>query len=229
MKAALSIAFEQLRGKAGTLVVSKSRSGLVVRNRTTPKNPRTKTQQAIRLAFAKATGVYKNFSSAQVAAWQAYALTITKIDPVSGQPYHPTAINVFIGLAVKYLQMNPNGAIPANPPAGPFLGDSITVTAVGDVGKITFTASAPNALGVTTELLLQPLVSKNRTPAPHRYRSKAFNPFRPVLTFDVAVPPGYYAAAYRFVNVTTGQETVLQTLPVAQVDLEAEQSKPKAA
>ena len=47
------------------------------------------------------------------------------------------------------------------------------------------------------------------------------------------VPPGWYAAAYRFVNVATGQDTRLNEVPVVQVALAVEGtgtgSKKKAA
>lgn len=220
MKAATSIAFDDLRGRAGSVVVSKGRTGLVVKPRTTSKNPRTTPQQAVRSHFSKAASTFKNLTTTQLAAWQAYALSIDKVDPVSGQTYHPTAINAFLALAAKFLQNNPGGTIPVTPPSSAFTGDTITLSVTPGTGQVTFTASAGNAIGVTTELLLQRLVSKNRTPDPRAYRSKGFNFFTSgTLNKVVTVQPGYYAAAYRFVNTSTGQATVLQTLPVQQVTL----------
>jgi hypothetical protein len=220
MKAATSVGFSNFRGKAGSLVVSGGRSGLVVKNRLSPRNPQTNPQQAVRAYFAKAAAAFKNLSSAQVQAWQAYAQTIVKHNPVSGETYHPTAINAFTALAVKFLQINPAGTIPTTPPAGPFAGDSISLTATAGVGKITFNASGPNTVGVKTELLLQPLASQHRTPQPRAYRSKAIvslsslNP-----SYELTVPAGWYAAAYRFVLTATGQETAIVPLNVQQVTL----------
>ncbi|RYG26440.1 hypothetical protein EON82_03335 [bacterium] len=83
-------------------------------------------------------------------------------------------------------------------------------------GKVTFTASAANSTNVTTELLLQPLKNANRKPSSRGYRIKAYNSFAAgTLTKDVTVPPGYYAAAYRFVSKTTGQSTPLVYLAVS--------------
>lgn len=230
MKAALSIAFEDLRGKAGTVVVSKSRSGLVIRNRVSGKNPRTAAQQAIRVDFAKAAAAYKNLTSTQVANWKNYAQTVTKTNPVSGDTYHPAANAVFSGLAIKFLQVSPSGTIPTSPPAGPFAGDTITVTTTASTGKVTFTASGANQLGVKTELLLQKLASANRTPQPDAYRTKAFVSFvAGTLSFDVVVPPGYYAAAYRFVSLATGQTTNLQPLTTQQVTFAVSEGHSKAA
>jgi hypothetical protein len=137
-------------------------------------------------------------------------------------------------LAVKFLQINPSGTVPVTPPAGPFLGDTITVTAVADTGKVTFTASGPNALGVRTELLLQRLPGRNWNPQPGGYRSRGFVNFTGgSLSSDVPASPGWYAAAYRFVSVATGQATRLAPIGVSQVTLAVAQgatgTKRKAA
>jgi len=228
MKAGLSIAFENLRGKAGNVVVSGGRSGIVLKNRVTAKNPRTASQQTVRSYFAKAAGAWKNLDTAQATAWNAYAQTLTKVNPVSGAQYHPSGFNTFVALGVKFLQINPSGTIPANPPTSGFIGDSITITAAGGTGTLTFTATAANATGVKTEILLQQLPSKNRQPDPTKYRTKAFNNFSNLAhTYTATLAPGYWAAAYKFVNTATGQETPLQPLPVQQVTVALELVEPK--
>lgn len=85
----------------------------------------------------------------------------------------------------------------------------MTLTATSpSAGVITFTASASNASGVTTEMLIQKLPGRNRTPNPEGYLSAAFQAFSsPTLTKNVFVPAGHYAVAYRFVKTATGQAT----------------------
>ena len=81
-----------------------------------------------------------------------------------------------------------------------------------------FTASGANAANVRTELLLQALSSRKRTPYPRGYRSKGCVAFAAgALTSNVATAAGFYAPAYRFVHAQTGQEMPLVTLPVVQV------------
>lgn len=224
MKAKLSMAFEDLRGKDGNVVISKGRTGLMLRPRVRGRNPKSAAQLSVRAALGKASGTFKAFTPAQVAAWTAYAATIVKRNPITGKSYNPTPINAFVALASKFLQINPTGTIPLTPPAGPFTGDNITLTALGGTGKVTFTASAANSLSTKTELLLQPLKSKNRVPGSKGYRTKGFVAFAAgSLSSDVNVPAGSYAAAFRFVNVTTGQETALQILPVQLVSFAVEQ------
>ena len=130
----------------------------------------------------------------------------------------PSANTVFTGLGSKFLQASPAGAVPLAPPTAAFPGDALSLSAAGGTGEVTFTASASNSADTKTELLLQPLKSQNRTPAPKGYRTKAFVAFSSTTnTKDVAVAPGFYVPAYRFVNTLTGQDTELITLPVVQV------------
>jgi hypothetical protein len=47
-KVDLGIAFDNIRGKAGNLVIQDNRSGLFIRKRVVPRNPQTAAQQAVR-------------------------------------------------------------------------------------------------------------------------------------------------------------------------------------
>jgi hypothetical protein len=133
---------------------------------------------------------------------------------VSGEPYHPTAWNAFLALALKLLQIDPDGALPALPPAGAFMGDTPVVTAEVTGGYLVWTASAANAPDVTTELLAQRLRGPYRRPDPRQYRTQAFFAFTAgTLTAATSPLPGRVALAYRFVHTRTGQRTPLFPLP----------------
>ena len=83
--------------------------------------------------------------------------------------------------------------------------------------------NGPNGGITKTELLLQPLKGKNRTPNAKGYRSKGFFQFAVgSLSTTVSVPTGYYAAAYRFVNQTNGQELAIVPIAVVTVALAVE-------
>jgi len=230
VKAKLSMAFEDLRGKDGNVVISMSRTGLILRPRVKAANPRTAPQKSVRANLTKAAESFRALPTNQITAWQAYAQAIVRKNSISGHSYSPTAIDVYVGLISKLLQVNPSSALPMNPPSAPFLGDTITVTAAASTGKITFTASAANAAGVTTEVLIQPLKSKNRKPYEQNYRSQGFKAFAAgSLTKEVTVGAGYYAAAYRFVNTSTGQETELIPLGSQAVTMALAETNKKAA
>jgi len=165
-----------------------------------------------------------------VAAWDDYAAAATERDAITGGRRFKDGMNAYVALATKYLQVTtkylqvtPAGTAPTSPPATPFTAPGVTLTAVGASGKVTFTASGPLPATVRAELLLQKLASANRKPQKGAYRSKAFASF-PIggLSQDVTVPPGHYAAAYRFVNASTGQATEMQVIGVQQVTLSVE-------
>lgn len=225
MKSRLSMAFEDLRGKDGNVVIRKGRNGLVLTPWVTPSNPRTGAQMSVRDYFTRASKAYEALTISQATAWKNYANTITKTDPISGKQYHPTAANVFVEYAAKFLQLNPNGTIPLAPPSGDFLGDSITLLVESESpGVLKFTASGANASGVTTELLVQQVANANRRPNANNYRHAAWKAFTSgSLIQNVNVPAGYYAAGYRFVKNSTGQATEMIPLPVTTVSLSVSQ------
>jgi hypothetical protein len=208
----------ELHGKAGNVVFVQTQNGLLLRPRTQPHNPRTAAQQSSRARFARAAAAYRALTLARQALWREYARTVIRHDPRGGLPYHPTPYHAFVGLASKFLQLHPDADPPSTPPAAPFFGDGITLSAEGGAGQVTFTASGPNADAIVTELLLQPLLHAGRTPRPGLYRPHAFAAFASgALSHVVNAAPGFYAPAVRFVNARTGQEAGLLALPTVQI------------
>lgn len=228
-KAELGILLQDLRGKAGNVVFQGSRDGLVVRPRVKGTNPDTPAQQAVRENFSHAGALWRTFTKQQVQAWRNYAAHVTKHNSVTGKAYHPTPFAAFVGLASKFLQVNPAGTVPTDPPAAPFDGDNLTWTVTPAAGKITFTPSAANSAGCTTEFLLQPLANANRKPSKKAYKSYGFHAFATTTGWDVTVGAGTYAVAIRYVNPATGQETGLETLEVSQVTVSLAKPGKKAA
>ena len=219
-KAELGVLLQDLRGKAGNVVFQRSREGLIVKPRVKGTNPRTPAQVAVRANLTRASQAFEALNATQYLAWANYASTITRHNPITGKSYTPLPINAFTELGAKFLQVNPAGTVPLTPPTAPFAGDSITITALAEPGKITFTASAANAANVTTEFLIQPLKTANRKPQANGYRSKGFFTFAVgTLSHQLVLPAGYYAAAYRFVQTQTGEATEPVYLPLQQVTL----------
>jgi len=227
-KAKLNAMLQELTGSVGNAVWQRSREGQIVRQKVTPSQPDTPGQLAARARLTTVSRIYKGFSATQELAWDNYAKSIHEEDEITGKSTTPTAMNAFTRLGCKYLQASPAGTVPTTPPTNPYSGDNLTVTATAGVGKVSFTATAGNAIGSKTELLLQPLASRNRNPQKNAYRSKLIFQFLPgTLSVDVNVPPGFYAAAYRFINTTTGQFTDLIPIGVSQVTLGVVNAQPK--
>ncbi|MCW5935755.1 MAG: hypothetical protein KIT11_00415 [Fimbriimonadaceae bacterium] len=224
-KIAYSALVEEVRGKIGTIVFSAAEVGPTVRIKASVKNPKTNGQRAIRSYLSKAAKTFENMTSQQAAAWNAFGKTQQRSNPVTGESYTLSGISAFVELAVKFLQIAPNGSLPLAPPTTDFTGDTITVSATAGTGQITFTGSGPNSLGVTTEFLIQRLPSRNRRPNPEGYASAGFKVLATNnLDFVATVPAGFYAVGYRFVRTGTGQATDIVTLPLQTVALSVEDS-----
>lgn len=216
-----------LSGSSGPVTFKLTKEGTIVSERSTPTNPNTPAQQAARARFTTAARTFRNFTQAQEEAWSVYANTLEGLDRVTGSNESYSAINAYIKLATKYLQVNPGSTPPVNPPTTAFVGDNFVVTATAGTGKVTFTASGSNSANTKTELLLQPVASRLRNPQRNGYRTKAFVSFGSGnSTFSVNVPPGWYATGYRFVNTKTGQTTEVQPINVSQVTFAVSQGTP---
>jgi hypothetical protein len=201
-------------GKLGGLVFEQTAAGTRLRQSVTPRDPQTDAQLASRERLRQAQAAYQTLTDAEVAQWRLYADTLNAQNLRGGRRTLLRANNVYCGLACKVLQMFPDGVIPPVPPALPFLGDGIEVSAAAVGDTVTFTASGANAAEVSTELLLQRLETRFRAAQPDKYRTQGFAAFTAdSRTWAVAPPRGWYAAAYRFVRTTTGQESAVIALP----------------
>lgn len=207
---------EYLTGKAGNTVFARTKSGTVARDFVIPTNPNTDAQQFVRNNLTDSSTTWRTMSAIRVKAWNQYAKNIKRRSR-GGQLRSMNGINAFTALTTKFLQVNPNGVIPMDPPVAPFKGDPISLSATAGVGEIEFTSDGDNSNNVKTEILLQPLASANRKPQKGAYISHGFFSMDAGDPVSVPVPTGHYAAAYRFVNTQTGQDTGMRFLPVLTV------------
>lgn len=208
-----------------------------MRDRSVPTGVPSTAQVAVRNNMRKDGAAWQALSVAQQQAWSAAAAKTLRKGKKSGRNYVPSGYQLFTALTTKWYQINGTGTPPVAPPTGNFNGDSISITCgSGTPGQLSFIASAANATGVRTELLVQALKGKNRKAMPKAYVSKGFTTYAAgSLTSNVTVPAGYWAVGYRFVETATGRETAIVPLPVTTVALSVEdgglveEAAPKAA
>lgn len=216
-RASLSAFLNDASGTLDGLVVFRRQNCVVLRRRAHYRYPKSPAQMAGALRLRQGAAVWNTLTAQQADAWNDYATTLVRTNHPSGEEYSPIGRNVFLGLVVKFLQISPDGEIPLLPPAGDFLGDSITLSASGVPGGVAFTASGPNAPGVATELLVQALKNERQKPTT-RYKSAGFVAFVPGhLTETRSLEPGWYAVGYRFVEPATGQSVAELLLGKVQV------------
>lgn len=215
-KLRLNMGIAGISGRAGTAVFAQTQYGTVLRSRPTYSKPRTAAQQQIARNLSRANAAWRELTPAQAQAWQLYCLTLTADNAATGLPVTPHAPQVFLGYASKILQMNPQASVPSNPPTTPFYGDNLHCTLTGISGKIRITASAANAPGVTTEILVQRLRAINNAPQPKSYKTATFRAFAVGgLTLEIDQFAAAFAVAIRFVDVASGRKTALY--PVGKV------------
>lgn len=200
-----------IRGSAGNVTYVETPFGTSIRDRVIPRDPRTPAQAAARERMTLAARAWKSLTLAEARAWREYAAALDQ-----QPPWRPAKAQTrFVELAIRFLQVNPQGTIPRLPPATPFAGDGLVVSVEGLTGAVRFAASQPNSPDVTTELLVQRLVSVHRRTYLERYRTQGFHAFGPPA--ELPLRSGLYACAVRFVRVSTGQATGLVELGLVEV------------
>ena len=204
----LSSFVKGISGKSGNAVYRITKYGTEIADRPTVNNPDTPAQNVIRNAFSKVTKQWKTLTTAQAAAWNAYAATRAETERASGVKATRSGFNWFVGFGTRYLTVNPlQNAAPTSPPATDFVGDAISITPAAQAGGIKFTASAANASKTTTALLIQKLRNGNAKPGKQYLTKQHFQFTSGSLNTVVSLPPGVYSVGYQFVNIDTGQET----------------------
>lgn len=171
---------------------------------------RTPAQETVAERFRPLAQAWNALTIEEALLWKAYGRGLGARDGRAVQ-----ANNAFTALGAKLLQMRPDDPLPRRPPTAPFLGDGIRVVAAPQGSALRFEAGAPNAPGVVTELVVQPLKSRLRTPDPKKYRTRGFVAFAPgALSCEIPLPRGAFAAGVRFVEAATGRETAALPLGV---------------
>ena len=116
----LSPFLSDARGSIGGDTFARNPTGMYVRARTAPTQPRTASQVANRSNFTTAAQAWNGLSAATRLAWNAYADTTTKKDSL-GQSYTPAGFQTFVscmrnlqtlGLTAVPELPNPNFAAP---------------------------------------------------------------------------------------------------------------------
>jgi hypothetical protein len=210
-KAKLGTILDQVSGGARSVIFVETAHGTVVRSRAKPRDPQTPAQLERRILWGRAMEWFSRLTPDEYAQWQDYAATTLHRDPFTGRRTYPAAHNFYLSLTRAFLAINSHSTPPTLPPAERFDGDDITITVTAGEGTLTFTADAPNAPNVTTELLIQPLKTAFRTPLKAGYRHQLYHAFTPdMLSITVPFKAGWCAPAIRFFHTETGQAARFQ-------------------
>ncbi len=201
-------------GRLGDRVYLKGGGRLRSRKYTPSPDPRTAKQQTRRSCFAQVSQTWRTLTETQRTAWNEYGAGRARTAQTWAETSTQTGYGAFMTLMLKRLQAQPDADLRTGPPEALFAGDTVTVTAQAGVGEIAWQASGPNAPGVATELLAQPMRRMQGLACPEKYRALAFVSFTDMHAAErTPLAPGLWACAARFVHKSTGQAAALVFLP----------------
>ncbi|HZH97622.1 MAG TPA: hypothetical protein VEX38_01510, partial [Fimbriimonadaceae bacterium] len=126
---------KDLKGRSGNTVFSRGPGGVIVKDYIIPDDPKTPLQVAARARMRRVAELWSSLSPDQAQIWRDYALTQGVRRPGTGEIRAPKAQNVFVKLGVRILHVNPQAEIPLTPPTVRFFGDSVAVSAEGEVTR----------------------------------------------------------------------------------------------
>lgn len=176
------------RGKIGGHVASKNRGGAYLRTKSTPVNPQSALQVAVRALLTLLSQGWRALTSAQRAAWEA-AVENFKSTNVFGDIKTPSGINLYVRLNANI--RTGGGTIIPSPPALTASPSSITLTPAAAAGAATFSivfAASPVPANQAYVIEATPQISQGK--------SFVKNLFRIVQVFPAAdtTPTSIHAA-----------------------------------
>ena len=202
-----------LEGRMGGMVYYEVDGEPFARAWVRPRDPQSPGQRAQRARTGDASRAWGLLGDARRAAWDLRARETGR----RGGGYA-----LFRSRAMKRLRVEPKADLTTfDPPAEPFLGDSVRVTArLGRVdagAALVFEADRGNGPGVVTEILTQRIAAAHVKREAAKYRSRGFVAFAGAETAAFSVGRGAWACAVRFVLAATGEETGIAELGVVVV------------
>lgn len=167
-------------GAQGSTVASHNRFGQYLRARTTPTNPATSQQQAVRNAVKNLTSAYQNtLTTNQRTAWQTYANNVTTLNRL-GDGVNMTALNAYSRSNTSRQQASQTtiNDAPVTFDLGSFTTPTITLGAASFNGTVTFSATDPWVTGTSSSSGMLIYASRQQAPSinffkgPYRFAAK---------------------------------------------------------
>lgn len=154
-------------GAQGSTVASHNRFGQYLRARTTPVNPASSQQQAVRNAVKNLTASYQNtLTTNQRTAWQTYANNVTSLNRL-GDGVNMTALNAYTRSNTSRQQASQTTIqdAPTTFDLGSFTTPTITLGAGTFNGTVTFSAADAWATGTSSTSGLLIYASRQQAPS----------------------------------------------------------------
>jgi hypothetical protein len=197
-------------GSAGGITVARNRYGFYQKAKTTPVNPRTSLQSAVRSTFAQLCAAWSSLTAAQRAAWEEYSNATPRND-VFGNSQVVGGRAVFIGNNSIRVQSG-LAVISAGPVilTMPGLTAPVLTVTAGDPVSVAFTAgdewTMPTGGGLSLFLVGPKSPTTNYCKGPYRFAGKIASGSTSPASPQTIASPFVYAAGqkvfYRMVAMT---------------------------
>lgn len=156
------------RGKVGGHVLTKNKSGAIVRTKVTPSNPRTQAQQLVRAIMATVSQAWSALTQQQIASWNEQAPEWAGTN-VFGDNVEPSGKTLHQSLNVNLL--NTGQSVLTVPPVKVATPDDILQSATLDLTAETLTLTGTDTTaGKVIVVEATPPVSNGRTNVKNLYR-----------------------------------------------------------
>ena len=120
---------------SGNAVFVRTARGTVVRDRVTPRDPKTPALREVRAAQGRAARAWPEMEPEAVARWTAWAKAQPHPRPSPGGGETMRPMNAFTNLYKVLLRLDPLAPVPLFPPARPFFGDVIGIEVSLPLGR----------------------------------------------------------------------------------------------
>jgi hypothetical protein len=168
--------------------------------------------------------------------WTKFAAKFRRYSVAKHRVAGPSPRSLYIKAALERWRLDSSLLTPVQPPHSAFSGDEIGVFAVPSgknnpvpTGHLRIAATGRNRTGVMTALMVQKLTGPNRKPSERGFKTANFVTFtHSQTTFDLALEPGYYATAYRFVEASTLQMSPIQEAGIIAIGIKPRRKKAKS-
>lgn len=192
----------EARGGVGALIYNTWRGIRYVKRFTSPSQPRTNRQLAIRAFLTQYVRGWRVLGAVPIAAWNTYASAHPVID-WTGSAHRLTGCNWYCALNVLLADMGKTAI--TNPPtvAGPAPIANVVATPGAGTVSLAFTAHAGTA--ETIDVWLQGIMSTGARGKIERAKHHVYGPAETTPLVISSLTPGYYTAFLRCCSETDGQ------------------------
>jgi len=198
------------RGKINGNVLTKNRSGAVMRTKVSPSNAQTSSQQSVRAAFTNLSQAWRGLTEAQRLAWNAAVSDYAKTN-IFGDLVNPSGANLFQKLNNNLLSVGE--AMISDVPVSSAVGVCIITGASSAIGAATMSLTLGNAVPPATAVKVFATAPMSAGKSFVKAEFRQISVLEPAATSPVNIKAAYLA---KFgTQGAAGQKIFFKLIPIS--------------